>query len=152
MICKQTGEYLVDIILDSDINPVLLSSFVAALSLFGADSLGKIEEISVKGLDVEMIIISKYNLILVTIVDKKFVKEGIREEAELALDMFYSSYQEEINGTIEISKFYEFKNLLYWQITDFFNKIKNKEKENEIGDFGFFTSAIKKLRDDKNGN
>ncbi|MHA1526047.1 MAG: hypothetical protein ACTSQD_03365, partial [Promethearchaeota archaeon] len=57
IICRESGEYLLDLILDSEINPVLLSSFVGALSLFGKDNLGKIEEIEVKGLDVGMIIV-----------------------------------------------------------------------------------------------
>ena len=74
VICKQTGEYLVDIILDSDINPVLLSSFVAALSLFGADSLGKIEEISVKGLDVEMIIWNPFSLVIIWPINMEWIQ------------------------------------------------------------------------------
>ncbi|MFX1269680.1 MAG: hypothetical protein ACFFAK_17105, partial [Promethearchaeota archaeon] len=37
VICKETGVYLLDLILDSEINPVLLSSFVGALSLFGEE-------------------------------------------------------------------------------------------------------------------
>ena len=51
VICRESGEYLLDLILDSEINPILLSSFVGALSLFGKDNLGKINEINVKGLD-----------------------------------------------------------------------------------------------------
>ena len=58
VICKESGEYLLDLILDSDIDPVLLSSFVGALSLFGKN-LEKIEEINIKGLDVYMIIVYK---------------------------------------------------------------------------------------------
>ena len=56
VICKESGEYLLDLILDSKINPVLLSSFVGALRLFG-NNLGEIEEINIKGLDVDMIIL-----------------------------------------------------------------------------------------------
>jgi len=147
IICKQSGEYLVDLIIDSKINPVLLSSFVGALSLFGEETMKKIEEINIKGLDVDMIMISKYNLILVAIMDKQFLKHNIREEAEMALDMFYSSYQEEINGCVDVCQFEEFKQMLYWQIVDYINKIKTMEENNKVGDFGFFTEAIKKLRE-----
>ena len=35
IICKESGEYLIDLILDTDINPIMLSSFVGALSMFG---------------------------------------------------------------------------------------------------------------------
>ena len=146
MICKESGEYLLDLILDSDINPVLLSSFVGALSLFGKDNLGKIEEISVIGIDVNMIIVYKYNLILIAIVDKDFIKHDIRDEAEKALDMFYSSYLEEIKKGVEVSVFNDFKQILYMQIEDYFEIIEDKEREKEVGDFGFFTEAIKKLK------
>ena len=135
-----------DLILDTKIDPVLLSSFVGALRLFG-DNLGQIEEITIKGLDVEMIIVYKYNLIFVAILDKEFKKHNIREEAEKSLDMFYALYQSEINDDcIEVSQFYSFKNKLIIQIEAYFNRLKNSQMESEIGDFGFFTDAIKNLR------
>lgn len=145
VICKESGEYLVDLILDSDINPILLSSFVGALSLFGKDSLGRIEEIIVKGLNVQMIIVNKHNLLLITILDKDFAKEGIREEAEKALDNFYTLYEDEIDECIEVCKFDSFKKILYMQIEEFFNHLQEGEEES-IGDFGFFTEAIKRMR------
>ncbi|MFW9973372.1 MAG: hypothetical protein ACFFDF_24525 [Candidatus Odinarchaeota archaeon] len=123
-----------------------MSSFVGALGLFG-ENLGRIEEINIKGLDVEMIIVYKYNLIFVAILDKEFVKHNIREEAEKSLDMFYSLYRKEIDEDYnEISQFSSFKNILFTQIEEYFNKIKESQKNVEIGDFGFFTDAIKKLR------
>jgi len=146
VICKESGEYLLDLILDTKINPVLLSSFVGALGLFG-ENLGRIEEINIKGLDVEMIIVYKYNLIFVAILDKEFIKHNIREEAEKSLDMFYSLYHTEIDENYnEVSQFTSFKNVLFKQIEEYFNRIKVSHKEPEIGDFGFFTDAIKKLR------
>ncbi len=146
VICKESGEYLLDLILDSKINPVLLSSFVGALGLFG-ENLGRIKEINIKGLDVEMIVVYKYNLIFVAILDKEFVKHDIREEAEKSLDMFYSLYRTEIDENCnEVSQFTSFKNILFVQIEEYFNRIKDSHKNAEIGDFGFFTDAIKKLR------
>lgn len=147
VICKNSGEYLVDLILDTQINPVMLSSFVGALSLFGEETMKKIEEISIKGLDVDMVMISKYNLILVAILDKESHKQNIREEAEMALDMFFSSYQEEIEGCIDVCKFDDFKQMLYFQVIDYFKKTKNAEEANKVGDFGFFTEAIRRLRE-----
>jgi len=119
--------------------------------LFGKDNLGKIEEINVKGLDVEMIIVYKYSLILIAMLSHEFTKEDsgeIRKEAEKALDMFYSSYVKEITDkeSIEVSKFYDFKQILALQIQDYLEIITDKEKEKEIGDFGFFTEAIKKSK------
>jgi len=145
VICKESGEYLLDLILDSKIDPVLLSSFVGALRLFG-NNLGEIEEINIKGLDVDMIIVYKYNLIFVAILDKEFLKHDIREEAEKSLDMFYTLYRTEISDdNCEITQFEAFKRILSKQIEEYFLKLKNEE-DTKIGDFGFFTEAIKKLR------
>ena len=147
VICHKNGTYLLDLILDTEINPVLLSSFVGALALFGAENVGKIEEIIVKGLDIQMIIVNKYDLILVAILAKDFVKEDIRNEAEKALDMFYSLYKDCFKDCIDISIFEPFKNLLREQIISYFtNFIGQKEKEKEVADFGFFTEAIMKMR------
>ena len=44
VICKLSGEPLVDNLLDTNINPVMISSFVSALSMFGKENIGKIEE------------------------------------------------------------------------------------------------------------
>lgn len=122
---------------------MLLSSFVGALGLFG-ENLGRIEEINIKGLDVEMIIVYKYNLIFVAILDKEFIKHDIREEAEKSLDMFYSLYRREIEENCnEVSQFTSFKNILFTQIEEYFNRIKEKT---EVKNFGFFTDAINKLR------
>ncbi|MBY8982063.1 MAG: hypothetical protein KGD57_03880 [Candidatus Lokiarchaeota archaeon] len=146
IICKESGEYLVDLILDSDINPILLSSFIGALSLFGKDNLGKIEEILIKGLNVEMVVVSKHNLILIAIMDKRFNKYYIREEAEKALDNFYTFYKNEIDECYDVCKFESFKKILLMQIIEYFDKIKDRDKNQPIEDFGFFTEAINKMK------
>lgn len=146
IICKESGEYLLDLILDTDINPILLSSFVGALSMFGKDSLGKIEEINVKGLDVDIIIVNKYDLILVAIMDKKFAQGGIRQEIEMALDMFYMLYQNDIEDSLNVTKFDSFKDVLISQIKEYFERVQKAEEDGKVGDFGFFTNAIKKMR------
>ncbi|MFX1393569.1 MAG: hypothetical protein ACFFAH_08340, partial [Promethearchaeota archaeon] len=66
-----------------------------------------------------------------------------------ALDMFYSSYFDEITKGVEVSVFNDFKQILYMQIEDYFEILEDKEREKQVGDFGFFTEAIKKL---KNGS
>lgn len=142
---------MLDLILDSDINPVLLSSFVGALSLFGKDNLGKIEEIEIKGLEIDMIIVYKYHLILTVILSKGFMKNGVRSEAEKALDIFYSSYVNEIKNIkecVDLSLFDDFKQLLYLQIEDYLEILSDQEKEQELGDFGFFTEAVRQLKSD----
>jgi len=147
VICKETGEFLLDLILDTDIDPVLLSSFVGALALFGLDNIGKIEEIIIKGLNIEMLIVSRNNLTLVIIFDKNWETNILREEAEEALNIFYYTYKDEINKSpINIGKFESFKNLLNIQIKEYFKKIG---MNNGIKDFGFFTDAIKKQRNER---
>lgn len=94
-----------------------------------------------------MIIVYKYNLIFVAILDKEFIRHDIREQAEKSLDMFYTLYRAEINrDCIDVSQFESFKNNLTKQIEEYFKMIKESQKDPEIGDFGFFTEAIKKLR------
>ncbi|MHA1294635.1 MAG: hypothetical protein ACTSQJ_18515 [Promethearchaeota archaeon] len=114
--------------------------------------MGKIEEINIKGLNVDMIIVYKYNLILIAIMDKAFKKHNIRDEAERALDMFYTTYYKEVNEckeAVNICEFEDFKKILATQIKKYFENTKEKEKEIEIGDFGFFTEAIRKLKSQK---
>ena len=147
VICKETGEFLLDLILDTDIDPVLLSSFVGALALFGLDNIGKIEEITIKGLNIEMLIVSRNHLILVIIFDKNWETNILHEEAEEALNIFYYTYKDEIcKCPINIKKFDSFKNLLNVQIRDYFKRVG---MSNEIKDFGFFTDAIKKQRNER---
>ena len=125
---------------------MLLSSFVGALSLFGSENLGKIEEITIKGLSIQMIIVNKFDLVLIAIMDKDFVKEDIREEAEKALDMFYHLYQNEISDCTDVSQFESFKKILYDQIVEYFNRVNGENTKKEIRDFGFFTEAIAQTR------
>ena len=147
IICRESGEYLLDLILDSKINPVLLSSFVGALSLFGKDNLGKIKEINVKGLDLEMIMVSKYSLILIAIIDKNYIRKNLRDDAERALDMFYLLYKEEIANSVHTEIFEPFKKILLLQIKDYLDEIFNSKKEKEIKDFAFLTEAIRKQKE-----
>ena len=125
---------------------MLLSSFVGALSLFGSENLGKIEEIIIKGLSIQMIIVNKFDLVLIAIMDKDFVKEDIRDEAEKALDMFYHLYKNEISDCTDVSQFESFKNILYDQIVEYFNRVNGENSKKEIRDFGFFTEAIAQTR------
>jgi len=151
IICYQTGIYLVDLILDSKINPVLFSSFVGALGMFGNENMGKIDEIVIKGLDIQMTIVNKYNLFLIAILDKHFVKNDIHSEVEKALDLFYSLYKSKIekcDPCQDINEFIPFKKALYQQIKDYTEKINKIEKRSMVADFGFFTEAIAKMRND----
>jgi len=132
VICKNDGYYLVDHILDSKINPIMISSFVSALSIFGKENIGKIEEISVKGLDVELIIVSKYNLILITLMDRDFYKDIIRKSGEKILELFHAIYEHELNDPSEIDKFSDFKDILFSEIQTSLDKMKDLHKKRDI--------------------
>lgn len=133
-------------ILDSDINPVLLSSFVGALGMFGNENMGKIEEIIIKGLDIQIIIVNKYDLFLIALMDKDYAKNDIRSEAEKALDVFFALYRSEIESCDEINVFLPFKKALFRQIREYTERIDKYEQRAVKGDFGFFTEAIAKMR------
>ena len=84
--------------------------------------MGRIEEITIKGLDIQMIIVSKHKLILIAIMDKEFLKHGIRKEAEKVLDLFYSLYKNEIDEGVDVNTFNSFKKVLYKQLKKYFKK------------------------------
>jgi hypothetical protein len=153
VISKISGEFLLDLIFDSNINPILLSSFAGALSLFGKDNLGKIQEITVKGLDLEMIIVTKYDLILIAIIDKEYFRNNVRDEAKKALDMFYLLYQDDIEDSLQPDKFASFKKILELQIEDYLNMILESQKQKEVKNFGLweiFEKCRDKIKEDQN--
>jgi len=113
--------------------------------MFGKENIGKIEEINIKGLAIQMIIVSKYNLVLIFIMDKDFVSYEIRDEAEKTLDMFYLLYKKEIIDCVDVCQFDSFKKILMLQIQEYFEKLKDLETV-DIKDFGFFTDAVSRLK------
>ena len=132
IICKNTGEFLVDLRLDSDIDPVMISSFVSALSMFGREKLGKIQEISVKGIDVEMVVVSKHGLVLIVMMDKDFFKDIVRNTGERILDLFYGMFQTELDGVIQYSRFEPFKDVLLSEVQVSLDKMKELEDKRDI--------------------
>ncbi|MGV9173292.1 MAG: hypothetical protein ACOC4M_14780 [Promethearchaeia archaeon] len=129
IICRQNGEHLTDFVLDSKINPLLLSSFVGALSLgdakrsgFGRTFLGKKLIREKFGQNVDLVIVNKYKLLLIAIINSKFSQETIRTKAEKALDLFYSLYKNELSGCVDVSRLDPFKKLLKAQLGDYFEE------------------------------
>lgn len=117
--------------------------------MFGSENMGKIEEIIIKGLDIQMVIVNKYDLFLIAIMDKDFAKNDIHTEAEKALDVFFSLYKSEIKSSDpnqDINVFLPFKKALYWQIRDYVERIEKADQNTQKGDFGFFSEAIAKMR------
>ncbi len=132
VICKTSGQYLVDQILDTKINPIMISSFVSALSMFGQENIGNIEEISVKGIDVELIIVSKHDLILIILMDRHFYKDIVRKSGEKILDLFYAMYSNQLDVSEEIKQFEDFKDVLFSEIQACLDKMKELNKNRDI--------------------
>ena len=86
----------------------------------------------------------------------KDLKKFSNEDIQTALEITHSEYFMQVIGLLSHdednkefnSQFEYFKKLLSKQIEVYSKKIRSSEKEAEIGDFGFFTDAIKKLRTD----
>jgi len=140
-----SGECLLDLTIDSKINPVLLSSFVGALSLFGKDSIGKIEEIKIRGLDLDIIIITRHNLVLVALINSLFMRDYLKIIAEKALGMFHVLYKKEIENFLISGKFDSFKKILNVQIDEYLEEIAK-----ESPDFGFLKESMKESNNNSN--
>ena len=66
-ITNNTGQILLNFVNDKEIQSELLSAFISGLYLFGKESIKKIEEITVKGPDLEVYVVQKHGLILTAI-------------------------------------------------------------------------------------
>ena len=143
-ITNNTGQILLNFVNDKEIQSELLSAFISGLYLFGKESIKKIEEITVKGPDLEVYVVQKHGLILTAIFSSAMKQFNLRNEAEAALDGFYEKYADIIptwNG--DICCFDEFLTLLRTQITEYFKKIQKQEiKPNESK--GFWIRLTKK--------
>ena len=92
-ICRSGGDLLYSIQLDKNLNLDLITQFISALSMFGEENLGKIEKIIIKGLEVEMSIVSKYDLIFLVLFKSGMVQDYLNEESEKGLDKFYQIFK-----------------------------------------------------------
>ncbi|MBD3197682.1 MAG: hypothetical protein GF317_21700 [Candidatus Lokiarchaeota archaeon] len=128
IISKDTGEHLFDLILDSSLNPQLLSSFAGALTHFGGENIGKIEDIIINGLDIQMVIVYKYHLILIAMLTKDVRRDDVKNEANEVLDLFYSLYETKLknNELIDVNSLQSFKILLFKQFNQFYEKLNAK--------------------------
>ncbi|MGV9203907.1 MAG: hypothetical protein ACOC44_07775, partial [Promethearchaeia archaeon] len=61
IISDEQGRFLVDLIRNKDLNTAQLSGFISAFKMFGEETLGNIKAISIDGLDIDMLVVSKYN-------------------------------------------------------------------------------------------
>ncbi|MHA1730813.1 MAG: hypothetical protein ACTSU5_02670 [Promethearchaeota archaeon] len=124
-ILNTAGNVLLDLINDesSGVNPELLGSFCAAIALLGRENLGKIQEINIKGLDLNMALVTRHDLILIALIDPSISNVEVREEAEQALEMFHGQFHgilENWNGDQGLFK--EFRAEMESQVKAFLRK------------------------------
>lgn len=131
-IMNAAGNLLFDFVNDEycEVNPSLLCAFVAALSQLGQENLGKITEIQIKGLELDMIVVTRHELVLIALLDPDLPKLDVRQEAEQALAAFDDQYHhalEDWDGNQ--AHFQAFKQALQAQIRDYLAKAA-RSKEN----------------------
>ena len=96
-VARKGGDILYSKSFRDDLKLPLMSNFIAALSMFGEENVGKIKRILIEGLDIEMNIVAKHGLILTLLFRPNTIKDHIMEFYETGLDMFYHDFQEQID-------------------------------------------------------
>ena len=93
------GSIIYSFQLDPKIRADLISSFIAALAMFGEGNVGKIKRIFIEGLDIEMSIFSKHNLIFTMFFKPNMAKmDECQMGMEECIDKFYTMFSEEIEA------------------------------------------------------
>jgi len=123
-ICRNGGDILFSYQIDPTLKIDLISNFIAALSMFGEENVGQIKRIFIEGLDVEMNIVSKYDLISVFFFKPNVVKDHLEIEAEILLDRFYTLFKEPISqGKTNLNIYLKFEEELCLCVLDYLRKL-----------------------------
>ncbi len=124
------GNFLVSIIRNPELDETVLSGFIGALNMFGQQTLGKVGDISISGLGINLLVIHKWGLHVIAIIDSDLPELNFREGCEAALDAFYDRYVQKLEnwgGRLRI--FSDFKPFLEGQIQGYFAKLKEFKKD-----------------------
>ncbi len=128
IIADHNGRFLVDVVRNQKLKTDYLSGFIAALKMFGEETLGRIKDISINGLDIDMIIVTKYNLIMIAVMDSEVPLLDFREGCARALDVFYKIFGDKIdNWDGSLETFRDFQDLLKDQIARYFEELREHE-------------------------
>jgi len=108
-ICKKGGDILFSYQIDPKLKIDLISNFIAALSMFGEENVGQIKRIFIEGINIEMNIVTKYDLIIVSFFHPNMIKDHLEDEAIKILDKFYSLFKDPIKlGKTNLSIYQKF--------------------------------------------
>ncbi len=125
VIADEHGRFLVDVVRNDKLDVAHLSGFIGALKMFGEDMLGKIRDISINGLDIDMLIVTKNKLIMIAIMDAELPEIGFRAGCEKALDLFNTLHGEDLKSWDgSLKTFRGFRNLLNQQIDRYFEELE----------------------------
>ena len=123
-ICRTGGDILFSYQIDPTLKIDLISNFIAALSMFGEENVGQIKRIFIEGLNVEMNIVSKFDLITVFFFKPNMVRDHLEEEAEILLDKFYSTFKEPIQqGKTNLRIYQKFEEEMCLSVLNYLRKI-----------------------------
>ena len=86
-VAREGGDILYSKSFRDDLKLPLMSNFIAALSMFGEENVGKIKRILIEGLDIEMNIVAKHGLVLTLMFRPNTIKDHIIEFYETGLDV-----------------------------------------------------------------
>ncbi|WP_457557885.1 glutaredoxin domain-containing protein [Candidatus Harpocratesius sp.] len=92
-ISRVGGDMLYSIQIDKSLNMDLISQFISALSMFGEENLGKIDRILIQGLEIEMSVVTRFDLIFFVLFRAHMVQDHLDEESEKCLEKFFKRYQ-----------------------------------------------------------
>ena len=124
-ISESGGSILYPFQISPQIREDLVSSFISALAMFGEENVGKIRRVFIEGLDVEMSIYSKHDLILTVIFKPNMVQDHLDEEMEHTLDLFNEKYSKELKERkLNQALYRKFDSAMVKIITDYFLRIE----------------------------
>lgn len=119
-ITRSGGDVLYSFQVEPRIKVDLIAQFIAALSMFGEENVGKIRRILIEGLDIELNLVVKNNLILATFFRPNMVQDYLTEESVRALDLFAEQFKEPLeSGKNNLAIYEKFDNQLCLIIQDY---------------------------------
>ncbi|MHA1150977.1 MAG: hypothetical protein ACTSR8_22375 [Promethearchaeota archaeon] len=130
IIADSNGNFLVDLIRNEKLEAARVSGFISALKMFGEETLGKIRDISINGLDIDMLVVSKYRLVMIAMMDSNLPGLDFREGCERALEIFNKIFHDKIenwNGSLDT--FRDFKDLLQQQVDRYFKELEEHKEQ-----------------------
>jgi hypothetical protein len=129
IISGNDGNFLVSVVRNPEMDETVLAGFISALNMFGSQTLGNVGDISISGLGINLLVINKWGLHIIGILDSDLPELNFREGCENALQAFYEKYVEKLEKWDgRLKAFSDFKPFLEGMIQGYFVKLKEYRK------------------------